>query len=371
VIQGSLGKSPLFSGIITGIGPRYCPSIEDKVIKFPHHNRHQFFLEPEGLDTQEIYVNGLSSSLPLETQTLILKSMPGLDSAKILRPAYGIEYDAVDATLLSRTLETRLIKNLYLAGQINGTSGYEEAAAQGLMAGINASLKILKKKPLILGRNEAYIGVLIDDLITQGVEEPYRLFTSRAEHRLHLRIDNADKRLMAYGHKLGLIGEETFSEFKKKQERITRAMACIEENKTRDNRNEALSLKEALKNPHVSLQEIMEQVDLGFVPTQEEVRHIESEIKYEGYIKKQDREISRFNKIDREKIPSKINFKGISGFSGEVIEKLHRFRPKTIGEAKKIPGMTPAAIVNLHIYLKLLQKKKRVRGVKDSRGRGT
>lgn len=359
VIHSSLNKSPLFSGIITGIGPRYCPSIEDKVVKFPHHRRHQFFLEPEGLDTPEIYVNGLSSSLPLETQKLILKSIPGLDLAKILRPAYGIEYDAVDSTLLSRTLETLPIANLYLAGQINGTSGYEEAAAQGLMAGINAALKILKKKPLILGRNEAYIGVLIDDLISQGVDEPYRLFTSRAEHRLHLRIDNADKRLMPYGYNLGLIGEETFSEFKKKQERISRAIVFLEENKIQNKNHETISLKEELKKPHVSFQEMTKQMNLDFVPTQEEVRNIESEIKYEGYIKKQDREISRSSKIDREKIPQKIHYAHISGFTGEVIEKLQRVRPKTIGEARKIPGMTPAAIVNLHIHLKLLQKKKR------------
>lgn len=368
VIHSSLNKSPLFSGIITGIGPRYCPSIEDKVVKFPHHRRHQFFLEPEGLDTPETYVNGLSSSLPLETQKLILKSIPGLDLAKILRPAYGIEYDAVDSTHLSRTLETLPIANLYLAGQINGTSGYEEAAAQGLMAGINAALKILKKEPLILGRNEAYIGVLIDDLISQGVDEPYRLFTSRAEHRLHLRIDNADKRLMPYGHRLGLIGEETFSEFKKKQERISRAIAFLEENKIQNKNHETISLKEELKKPHVSFQEMTKQMNLDFVPTQEEVRNIESEIKYEGYIKKQDREISRFTKIDREKIPQKIQYAHISGFTGEVIERLQRVRPKTIGEARKIPGMTPAAIVNLHIHIKLLQKKKkRIQAVKESR----
>jgi len=359
VIHNSLDKSPLFSGIITGIGPRYCPSIEDKVVKFPHHSRHQFFLEPEGLDTPEVYVNGLSSSLPLETQTLILKSIPGLDLAKILRPAYGIEYDAVDSTLLSGTLETYPIENLYLAGQINGTSGYEEAAAQGLMAGINAALKILRKKPLILGRNEAYIGVLLNDLISQGVGEPYRLFTSRAEHRLHLRIDNADKRLMPYGFNLGLIEEETFSEYKKKQERISRAMTCLEEKKIQNKNQEPISLKNELKKPHVSFQGVAEQMDLDFAPTQEEVRHIESEIKYEGYIKKQEREITRFNKIDREKIPKDIHFEDISGFTREVVEKLQRVRPKTIGDAKKIPGMTPAAILNLHIHIKLLQKKKR------------
>ncbi len=358
VIHKSLDKSPLFSGIITGVGPRYCPSIEDKVVKFPHHSRHQFFLEPEGLDTLEIYVNGLSSSLPLDTQNLILKSIPGLDKAKILRPAYGIEYDAVDSTLLSRTLETYPIANLYLAGQINGTSGYEEAAAQGLMAGINAALKILGRENMILGRSEAYIGVLIDDLISQGVEEPYRLFTSRAEHRLHLRIDNADKRLMPYGHELGMIDEETFSRFRKKQERISRALTFLEKKKIKDKNHEASSLKDELKKPHVLFHDVAKLMNLNFSLTQEEVRNIESEIKYEGYIRKQDREIARFNKIDREKIPKDIRFEDISGFTREVVEKLLRVRPKTIGDAKKIPGMTPAAIVNLHIHIKLLQKKK-------------
>jgi len=231
VIKKNLDKSPLYSGKITGVGPRYCPSIEDKVVKFPHHQRHQFFLEPEGLETAEIYVNGISSSLPLDAQKEILKSIPGLDQAKILRPAYGIEYDAVVPTQLNRSLGVKNIKNLFLAGQINGTSGYEEAAAQGLMAGINASLNIKKKKHFILGRNEAYIGVLIDDLVSKGVEEPYRLFTSRAEYRLLLRIDNADKRLTQYGHNYGLIKEKDYEAYQKKQERIEKAMHFLQERK--------------------------------------------------------------------------------------------------------------------------------------------
>ena len=358
IINKSLDKSPLFSGLITGIGPRYCPSIEDKVVKFSHHSRHHFFLEPEGLDTPEIYVNGLSSSLPLDTQKEILKSIQGLEKSRILRPAYGIEYDAVDPTQLSGTLETYSVENLYLAGQINGTSGYEEAAAQGLMAGINAALKIQRKKPFLLGRSNAYIGVLLDDLITQGVEEPYRLFTSRAEHRLFLRIDNADKRLLPSGYKLGLIEEETFSEFNNKQERISKTITCLRKKKIQNKNRETISLKDKLKKPHVSFQEVAKLMDMDFMPTPEEIRNIESEIKYEGYLKKQDREITRIDKINREKIPKNIHFEDISGCTREVVEKLQCVRPKTIGDAKKIPGMTPAAILNLHIHIKLLQKKK-------------
>lgn len=368
IINKNLDKSPLFSGLITGIGPRYCPSIEDKVVKFSHHSRHQFFLEPEGLDTMEVYVNGLSSSLPLETQKEILESIQGLEKSRILRPAYGIEYDAVDPTQLSGTLETYSIENLYLAGQINGTSGYEEAAAQGLMAGINAALKIQKKKPFLLGRSDAYIGVMLDDLITQGVEEPYRLFTSRAEHRLFLRIDNADKRLLPDGYKLGLIEEETFSDFLNKQKRISRTITCLKETKIQNKNRETISLKDELKKPHVSYLEVAKQMDIDILPTPEEIRNIESEIKYEGYIKKQDREITWINKIDREKIPKDIHFEDISGFTREIVEKLQRVNPSTMGDAKKIPGMTPAAILNLHIHIKRLQKNKK--GFKGSRGQG-
>ena len=358
VIHSSLDKSPLFSGIITGIGPRYCPSIEDKTVKFPHHNRHQFFLEPEGLDTEEIYVNGLSSSLPLETQQAILASIPGLDRAEILRPAYGIEYDAAVPTQLFPTLETRSIGNLYLAGQINGTSGYEEAAAQGLMAGINAALKMHKKKPFILDRSEAYIAVLIDDLITKGVEEPYRLFTSRAEHRLHLRIDNADRRITPYGYALGLINEDAHAEFRVKRERIENIFAALKKKKTKDKNNIAITLKDALKKPQTHFSHIAHCLEGGERLTDEDIRHVESEIKYEGYVKKQAKEIARINRIDREKIPPDIRFEDIPGFTREVVETLQKHRPGTIGDAKKIPGMTPAAILNLHIHIRLQIKRK-------------
>jgi tRNA uridine 5-carboxymethylaminomethyl modification enzyme len=362
IIQGSMDHSPLYSGKITGIGPRYCPSIEDKVVKFPHHQRHQFFLEPEGLDTAEIYVNGLSSSLPLEVQKKILESIPGLEQAKILRPAYGIEYDAVIPTQLLPTLETRTIANLYLAGQINGTSGYEEAAAQGLMAGINAALKIKGKAPFILGRDEAYIAVLIDDIITRGVEEPYRLFTSRAEYRLNLRIDNADKRLMKYGHSLGLIPESDFLQFQAKQEKLTKAMQFLEQEKILSEKKEKISLKDLLKKPEAKLENVIEYIPFKMALTDEEKRFLESEIKYEGYLKKQEKEIARIARIDNEKIPARIAYNDVPGLTRELIEKLVKFAPQTIGEAKKIPGMTPASIINLHIGINL-QKKGKVKNV--------
>ncbi|MFQ6110014.1 MAG: FAD-dependent oxidoreductase, partial [Candidatus Aminicenantales bacterium] len=319
----------------------------------PHHQRHQFFLEPEGLETEEIYVNGLSSSLPFEVQKDLLKSIPGLDQAKILRPAYGIEYDAVLPTQLHPTLETKPIENLYMAGQINGTSGYEEAAAQGLMAGINAALKIKKRKPFTLGRHEAYTGVLIDDLVTKGVEEPYRLFTSRAEYRMHLRIDNADKRLTRYGYTFGLIPEEDYEVFLCKQEKIKRILVLLDEKTIKIKGKDSLSLKNFLKKPEVRFKNVLEYTKLDEDLTDEEVRHIEAEVKYEGYLRKQEKEIARIKKLDREKIPPGLDFEVIPGLTREVKEKLEKFRPKTLGEAKKIPGMTPAAVVNLHIYLNI------------------
>lgn len=357
VIRRNLDKSPLYSGKIKGIGPRYCPSIEDKVVKFPQRARHQFFLEPEGLETTEIYINGMSSSLPYDVQREILGTIPGLDRAKILRPAYGIEYDAVSPAGLLPTLETKAIRRLYLAGQINGTSGYEEAAAQGLMAGINAALSIRKKAPFILRRDEAYIGVLIDDLVSTGVEEPYRLFTSRAEYRLLLRVDNADRRLMSYGRELGLVPDGVWGDFLEKQKRVGATFTFLKNNRLKTEAGDSVTLLEYLKKPEVSLRNVLEYGKFPGALSDEESKYIESETKYEGYIRKQEREIAKAMRSDMMKIPGSVDFRMVSGLTREAAEKFEKRRPATLGEARKIPGMTPAAVQNLGLYLEIQGKK--------------
>jgi tRNA uridine 5-carboxymethylaminomethyl modification enzyme len=368
VIKSGLDRSPLYSGVIKGIGARYCPSIEDKVVRFADKERHQIFIEPEGIDTKEVYPNGLATSLPLDIQYRMLRSIEGLEEVEIIRPGYGIEYDFVDPTELKPSLETKRIAGLFHAGQINGTSGYEEAAAQGIMAGINASLKLEGKPSLILDRAEAYAGVLIDDLVTKGTNEPYRMFTSRAEYRLFLREDNADLRLREKGYEVGLVPEREYEAFLRKEEAIERLTERVSRwtiNPTKAN-NETLraigtspvrratTLREILKRPGVSLQNLLQfDADLsGF--EREALDQVEIQVKYEGYLIRQQEQIERFKRLEHLRIPEDMDFQSIIGLSTEVREKLSQLRPISIGQATRISGITPAAISILIVNLKKL-----------------
>ena len=356
LVRANIDKSPLFNGQIRGIGPRYCPSLEDKIVRFPDKERHQVFLEPEGVEAREIYVNGFSMSLPRDVQADLVHALPGLEDAVLLRPGYAVEYDFIQPTELTRRLETKRIAGLFVAGQINGTSGYEEAAAQGLIAGVNAAYSASFGRGLELRRDEAYIGILVDDLITRGCLEPYRMFTSRAEHRLLLRIDNADLRLTPRGRRAGLVEDERWTRFESRQGRFARNLKALEETLVRNSSGASVPASQLLRQPEILLADLISGNRLPGFETDDrdatlDIATVETTLKYAGYLRRQESEIERGRKDERRRIPADFPFDRVPGLSREVVQRLSQVRPDTLGQALRVPGVTAAAVAVLGVYV--------------------